>query len=102
MRLTVFAKTMKSKEDRKFRVYLSRLTKTSGEEVPIRIQWGEGVPIPSTFPIIINVEKKNANLSVRKYTDKDGNESLSHTLWVNEYTPTGEEYVDHSLDEYVD
>lgn len=104
MKLTVFAKTMKTKEDgRKFRIYLSRLIrKGTGEEVPVKIQWSEGVAIPSTFPIIIEVSKEHAQLSRRPYTDKDGNVCEGYTLWVREYKPTGDVYVDHSLDDFED
>lgn len=103
MKLTVFSKSMKTKEDgRKFRIYLTRLVKKTGDEVPVRVQWSEGVPVPSTYPIIIEVKKEHAQLSVKKYTDKDGNPAESYTLWVREYTPTGETYVDHSLDDYED
>lgn len=102
MKLTIFSKSMKSKEDRKFKVYLTRLKKKDGEEVPVRVSWAEGVVIPNAFPCIIIVEKKDANLSQKKYTDSDGNPAYSYTLWVNDYKPSGEEYVDHSLDEYED
>lgn len=102
MKLTIFSKSMKSKEDRKFKVYLTRLKRKDGEEVPVRVSWAESVVIPSSFPCIIEVEKKNANLSQKKYKDLEGNEGVSYTLWVNEYTLSKEEYVDHSLDDFED
>lgn len=102
MKLTVFSKTMKSKEDRKFKVYLTRLRKKDGEEVPVRVSWAEGVVIPATFPCVILVDKKDANLSTKSYKDSEGNQGVSYTLWVNDYKPSGEEYVDHSLDDFED
>lgn len=102
MKLTIFSKSMKSKEDRKFKVYLTRLRNKNGEEVSVRVAWAEGVVIPAQFPCIILVDKKDANLSTRTYKSEDGSTGTSHTLWVNAYTPTTEEYVDHSLDEYED
>lgn len=103
MKLTVFSKNMKTKDSRPFRIYLSRLTrKDTGEEVSVRVQWSEGVPIPSTFPVIIEVKKEHAQLAKKKYEDKDGVLQEGYTLWVREYTPTGEEYVDHSLDDFED
>ena len=103
MKITVFSKNMKTKEDnRTFRIYLSRLTKKNGEEVPVRVQFSEGVPVPSNCPIIIEVPKEQAQLSLKKYTDKEGQQQESYILWVREYTPTGEKYVDHSLDDFED
>ena len=102
MKLTIFSKTMKSKDDRKFKVYLTRLVKKDGEEVPVRVAWAEGVVPPASYPCIILVDKKNANLATRTYTDADGAKAQSFTLWVNEYSPSGEAYVDHSLDEFED
>lgn len=102
MKLTIFSKTVKSKEDRKFKVYLTRLTKKSGEEVPVRVAWVEGVVPPASYPCIILVDKKDANLSTRTYTDAEGAKAQSLTLWISEYTPSGEAYVDHSLDDFED
>ena len=102
MKITVFAKTMKTKEGKSFKIYLSRLVKKTGEEVPVRVQFTEGTPLPTVYPVIIEVPKSGAQLSPRKYLDKDGVESESYTLWVREYMPTGEEYVDHSLDDFED
>lgn len=102
MKLTIFSKSMKSKEDRKFKVYLTRLKRKDGEEVPVRVSWADGVVIPASFPCIILVDKKDANLSQKSYRDADGNLGTSYTLWVNDYSPSGEEYVDHSLDDFAD
>lgn len=108
MQLAVYSKTMKSSIDnRSFRIYLSRLQRKpteecpEGEEVPVRVQFREGTPLPTLFPCNIVVDKANANLSKRKYTDKDGKECITYTLWVNEYKP-GEPFEDHSLDDFVD
>lgn len=101
MQLTIFAKTKKTAEGRTFRIYLSRLiNKNSGEELPVRVQFREGIPVPSLYPINIIVEKKDANLSTKKFTDDEGKEHVTHTLWVNSYQTSPEPFVDHSLDDY--
>ena len=102
MKITVFSKSMKTKEGKSFKIYLSRLTKKTGEEVPVRVQFSEGLVIPASCPIIIEVPKESAQLSPRKYLDKDGNQAESYTLWVRDYAATGEQYVDHSLDDFED
>lgn len=101
MRLTIFAKTLRSREGKPFKVYLTRLKKTTGEEDTCRVMFREGIQIPPSFPVIVDVEKKNAQLSSKHYLDDSGQEHKTLTLWVDAYTPTGEEYIDHSLDEYI-
>ncbi len=101
MEITVFAKNMKTKEGRSFRVYLSRLhNNRTGEEDSVRIQFREGLTLPTLFPVIIEVRKEDANLSTRTYTDDKGTQHVNKTLWVNEYRMSPREYVDHSLDDY--
>lgn len=102
MKLTIFSKTLRSKEGKQFKVYLTRLhNNTTGEDDACRVNFKEGIPIPQIFPVIVNVEKKDANLSTRRYTDDAGQEHKTLTLWVDAYNLTGEEYVDHSLDDYA-
>jgi hypothetical protein len=101
MKLTIFSKSLRSKEGKPFKVYLSRLRNNkTGEEVTCRVNFPEGTAIPPTFPVIVTVDKQNANLSERKYTDESGQTHTTYTLWVKAYTLTGEEYVDHSLDDF--
>ncbi len=100
MNLTIYAKTKKTNEGRSFKIYLTRLTrKSTGEEVPARVNFAEGVPLPTLFPVNIVIERKDANLSEKKYKDADGVEHITYNLWVNDYQP-GEPYEDHSLDDF--
>lgn len=101
MNLTVFAKSMKSAEGRPFKVYLTRLTNTkTEEEISVRLHLREGLPQLPECPVIIQVEKKDANLSRRTIPDDAGELHTYYTLWVNKYTVSDEAYVDHSLDDY--
>lgn len=100
MNLTLYAKTKKTSEGRTFKIYLSRLiNKKTEEEIPVRVNFREGLPLPTIYPCNIVVEKKDANLSTKKYTDEEGHEHISHNLWVNAYQ-MGEPFEDHSLDDY--
>lgn len=100
MNLTVYAKTKKTAEGRTFRIYLSRITrKSTGEEVPVRINFKEGVPLPTVFPVNLIVEKEDANLTVKHYKNDEGEDCTAHNLWIEKYT-MGEPFVDHSLDDY--
>lgn len=101
MKLTIFAKNMKSAEGRPFKVYLTRLTnKNTGEEISVRLHLKEGLPQLPECPVIIQVEKKDANLAKRSIADDTGELHTYYTLWVNKYSVSDEEYVDHSLDDY--
>lgn len=100
MEITIYAKTKKTAEGRTFKIYLSRITrKSTGEEVPVRVNFAEGVPLPTLFPVNILVDKKDANLSKKTYKDADGVEHITYNLWVNDYQP-GAPFEDHSLDDF--
>lgn len=102
MEITVFSKNMKTHDGRTFRIYLSKLhNKNTGELDPVRVQFREGVIVPSVCPIIIVVDKEDCNLSIRKYKDESGTEKIQRTLWVSKYTTSDKKYEDHSLDDYI-
>lgn len=101
MKLTVFAKSMKSAEGKPFKVYLSRLTNTkTGEEISVRLNLRDDLPRLQECPCIIEVDKKDANLAKRSLTDENGETHTYYTLWVNKYKMSDEEFIDHSLDDY--
>lgn len=101
MKLTVFAKSMKSGEGKAFKLYLSRLmNKNTGEEISVRLNLRDDLPRLPECPVIIEVEKKDANLAKRVLTDENGETRTYYTLWVNKYKVSDEEFVDHSLDDY--
>lgn len=101
MEITIYAKNKKTAEGRSFRIYLSRLTnKRTGEVVPVRVNFKEGLPLPTVFPVNIVVQKKDANLAETHYRDDEGEERVARSLWVNAYE-MGNPFEDHSLDDYV-
>lgn len=102
MQITIFAKKRQTKEGKSFFTYLSTLTKRNGEEVPIQVKFREdaGQPKGENCPCNIIVEKADANLTRRTYTDSETAEIReSNVLWVSAWKP-GDAYVDHSLDDY--
>ena len=101
MKITIFCKNAKSREGRSFDIYLSRLTRqTTGEEIPVRVQFSRTCKPPQVFPCIVEVEKSEAHLSTKSYTTESGESRTTYTLWVNAYTLSPEAYVDHSLDDF--
>lgn len=109
MKLTVFAKKGQTKDNsRTFYNYITTLKKKDGTEETVQVKFREecGAPKPDYCPIVIEVDKKNANRVSKKVpvTDKDGieKEVTRVTLWVTSYIESEEKYVDHSLDDYED
>ena len=103
MQITVFKKVRTSKDGRKFDSYITRLMKKDGTESSMSVKFSESCKPPVDFPIILEVEKKDANLSKRRYTDMStGEVKEGLTLWIKHYIVSRETYVDHSLDEFED
>lgn len=101
MIISIFAKK-KKKDDRNFYVYLGRLHKKDGTELPVTVRFRESVPKPSTkdCPMNIEFDKKDGNLSSRTYEDVESGElRTAWTLWLYDWTP-GPVYVDDSLDDF--
>lgn len=104
IKTAVFASKKRSKEGREFIVYTGRLTKkTDGSEMTVRIKFREdcGAPKPDVCPCIIQFDKTGANLSSKEYIDEaTGEYRTAYTLWVNAWSMTDEQYIDHSLDDF--
>lgn len=103
MKCTVFAKTRQTHDGRKFSIYVSKLLKHDGTEQYVTIKFPQdNRPAPGDCPLIIDIDKGTANMSKRKIVDAvSGEDREIFTLWVQEWKPTGEKWVDHSLDEFV-
>lgn len=103
MKLTIFAKKRQTKEGRTYYVYLTALTKKDGTVMNgIAAKFNDcPVPKPEECPLIIEVEKSDANLSAKKYTDAAGIEKMSHTLWISQWMRSAEIFQDHSLDDFI-
>lgn len=102
MKITLFAKTAHSRDGKAFIRYIGKLTNKEGKEVTMTVRPTGDIPqfVQSKCPYIIEFDKKDANLQSKKYTDKDGNERTSYTLWVKKYKESDEKFVDHSLDDF--
>lgn len=102
MEITIFAKKRLNKEGKTFISYLSTLTKKNGEKTTVSVKFKDPCPTPKIedCPMNIIVEKENANLSSRSFTNRDGETAISYTLWVSAWSMGGE-FVDTSLDEYI-
>lgn len=102
MKITLFAKTAHSRDGKAFIRYIGKLTRKDGTEISVVVRPTGDIPqfVQSKCPYIIEFDKKDANLQSKKYTDKDGNERTSYTLWLKKYKESEEKFVDHSLDDF--
>ena len=98
MKITVFSKKISKYDGSKFTGYVTKLHKKDGSEIYCRVRFREGCSAPRECPAIIEVEKDHANL-VRTHYKNDDKEYVINTLWITDWEPTDEKYIDHSLDE---
>lgn len=103
MKITLFAKTAHTKEGKSFIRFIGRLTNKEGKEISMTVRTSGKIPQfdEAKCPYIIEFDKQDANLQPHQYTDKDGNERTSYTLWLKAYKESSEKYVDHSLDDFA-
>ena len=102
MKVTIFAQKKKTKEGREFFTYLATLTKKDGSEDKVEAKFREecGAPDPKKCPLIIEVDKSDANISEKKekYTDEVGEEKevTRRRLWISAYSESEEKFIDSS------
>lgn len=105
MTITVFRKKVTPKNGNKpFNKYVTTLTKKDGTSVYADVMFEESVTVPTVFPTVLDVDKKNANLSTKRgsYTDEktaEVKEIERHTLWIKAINKVSE-YIDKSLDDF--
>lgn len=99
MKITVFSKKISKHDGSKFTGYVTKLKKKDGSEIYCRVRFHEGCNGPRECPAIIAVNKDKANLIKRHYTTEDKEYDI-YTLWITDWNPTEEKYVDHSLDDF--
>ena len=103
MEITVFAKSKTTKEGKPFSTYFGKLTKKDGSEISTEIKFTQDAGTPSKFPCNIIVNHEDANLTEKNVTyTKDGveKEAIQRRLWISAWRE-GQEYIDHSLDEFI-
>ena len=100
MRLEVFGKQRTNKDGKSFITYMSRITNMkTGETIPVQIKFIIGVEVPKELPIVINIEKKNANLVKENWENETGEAGVKNVLWISA-VKSYEKYIDHTLDDF--
>ena len=96
MKIKIFCKNVYGN---KF-VYLSRLVnKETGEVLPVEVRFRRTCekPEPLNCPVVLNVEREDANLTYEEYVNKYNEQCKAAKLWIANYT-VDDEYRDESLD----
>lgn len=102
MKLTIFGKTRLTSEGKPFVTYLTRLAKKDKTLVTVQVKFRQGCQAPQATPSIILVDRKDCSMAERVVHTEDGQDLLGRTLWISAWQPSGEVYVDHSMDDYED
>lgn len=105
MKTTVFAKRIKSHDGKSFTIFVTTLERKSGESQYMKVMYTGRDKNKSfdsdTCPLVIEFDREDANISSTSYTDKNGEERKSYTLWLKDYKASDEKFVDHSLDDFI-
>ena len=108
MKITIYRKTRTTKptdgsRPKTFNVYITKLTKKNGETITATVKPTDDIKSEfdriTSFPIVVEFQKKNANLDTRIGTNKDGDFIEYHTLWLKK-VDVYEEFIDTSLDDF--
>lgn len=100
MKVTIFAKRIKKHDGTSFTGYVTKLTRKDGSEQYARVRFNQDVQLPREFPAVIIIPAGKANLQQQDLTKDDGTTYTRYTLWVSGWDPSGEKFVDHSLDDF--
>ena len=100
MKITVFAKNAHNNEGKTFTSYSGRMVNRDGEVISMGIKFKQPCqgPRKEDCPCNIEFDRSAANLQTRYDEESD---RTYKTLWIEKYT-LGEEYIDHSLDDFDD
>lgn len=108
MKITIFRKTRTTKptdggRPKTFNVYITKLTKKNGETIIATVKPTDDIKSEfdrlTSFPIVVEFQKKNANLDTRAGENKEGDLIEYHTLWLKK-VDVYEEFIDTSLDDF--
>lgn len=102
MKLTLFGKTRTTAEGKPFLTYLTRMAKKDKTLVTVQVKFRQDCTPPRDLPAIILVNRTDASMEEKILHMEEGEDKVSRTLWVSAWSPSGEVYVDHSLDDYED
>lgn len=105
MKIDVFKKTKTTKKGKKFDIYLSKLTnKKTGEIINVQVKYvGQAqTRIENSaieYPLTIEFDRENANLSFEEITTDSGDNFVRRTLWITNINRI-ENFVDSSLTDF--
>lgn len=105
MKTTVFAKKVKTNDGKSFFTFVTSLPKKDGTSQYMKVMYS-GKDKNKSFdsdscPVVIEFDRKNANISTTIYTTKEGDKRNCYTLWIQDYKVSDEKFVDHSLDDFI-
>ena len=105
MKSTIFAKRIKSHDGKSFTIFVTTLERKSGSPQYMKVMYtgkdkNKGFD-SDTCPLVIEFEREDVNISSTSYTDKNGEDRKSYTLWLKDYKVSDEKFVDHSLDDFI-
>lgn len=105
MKTAVFAKRIKSHDGKSFTIFVTNLERKDGTPQYMKVMY-TGKDKNKNFdsdacPMIIEFDRQSANVSKTVYTDRNGEDRLTYTLWIKDYRRLNEQFVDHSLDDFI-
>ena len=105
MKTTIFAKRIKSHDGKSFTIFVTNLERKDGTQQYMKVMYTGKDKNKSfdsdTCPLVIEFEREDANISTTPFADKNGEERKSYTLWLKDYRKLNEQFVDHSLDDFI-
>ena len=105
MKAKIFAKRIKAHDGKSFTIFVTNLERKDGTQQYMKVMYTGKDKNKSfdsdTCPLVIEFEREDANISTTSYSDKNGEERKSYTLWLKDYKASDEKFVDHSLDDFI-
>lgn len=105
MKATIFSKRIRTNDGKSFYINVTSLDKKDGTKQYMKVMYSGKDKNKNfdneVYPVIIEFDRKNANVSTQTYTDHNGELRKSYTLWIKDYTVSDEVFVDHSLDDFI-
>lgn len=100
MLITVFAKTVTTKNGNQFERYITKMEDKDGVTHTMSVKFRKSCGVPETFPHNIYIGKDDCNISKKTYTKNNTGETyVAEELWISDWIE-GPMYVDHSTDNF--
>lgn len=105
MKIDIFKKTKTTKKGKKFNIYVTKLTnKTTSEKLYVQVKFvGDAQTEISNskleYPLTLEFDKRDANLSTEEITTENGDNFVRRTLWITNINRI-ENFVDSSLTDF--